>query len=422
MSWHSLSDDELKETLQVLEENGGNKTYAAKQLGITRSALRNRLRRAAERGLDGSIPESAPDGFVVKSQSRQYDQDGNLKGQAVRFGQDHGGEFEAPEGFQPSKLTAQLDANGNLVQQWPRWTNSDRDAIRIAKGIREVFEGFEPLALPALVIPSVNEDLLNIYPIADAHHGLKACAGETGDTYDLDIGIERFSELFPRLLQQAPNSEQCLFPVLGDWTHVDDDWQMTPTSKHTLQVSDPLQTIVEKSAAIMVQFIRLLLEKHKTVIVKIIKGNHDLSIYIAFLMAAHYAFEKDPRVIVDMDEADYWFFRFGRNLTGFHHGHRMKPEQMAQSMPTECRQEWAETDYHLFLHGHFHTEKVKEIMGVRVECMRTIANQDAHHAGKYNSGRSLISITQHKTDGEQSRGKINLPRMSRPVRSFGDAA
>jgi hypothetical protein len=130
-------------------------------------------------------------------------------------------------------------------------------------------------------------------------------------------------------------------------------------------------------------------------------------------------FKNEPRVIIDDGQADYWFYRFGKNLIGAHHGHRLSQSEMAGSMATECRQDWGETLYHWFLHGHLHHFIVKEIMGVRVECMRTIAEADGFHAGKYPSGKSLISVTLNKDGGEEGRAIINIPPVKKRASHVG---
>lgn len=81
-------------------------------------------------------------------------------------------------------------------------------------------------------------------------------------------------------------------------------------------------------------------------------------------------------------------------------------------MATECAEDWGETLYRLFLHGHLHHFRAKDVLGVMVQCMRTIAPPDAHHAGKYGSPRSLISITLDKDAGEIGRSSVSL----KPIR------
>jgi len=139
------------------------------------------------------------------------------------------------------------------------------------------------------------------------------------------------------------------------------------------------------------------------------------------VLALQEHFRNEPRVSVDTSEADYWFSRWGVTLIGLHHGHRMKPEEMAGSMATECAEDWGQTLYRLFLHGHLHHFRAKDVLGVHVECMRTLTPPDAHHAGKYGSPRSLISITLDKEEGEQSRASVNLKPIRRSATKL-DAA
>lgn len=171
--------------------------------------------------------------------------------------------------------------------------------------------------------------------------------------------------------------------------------------------------ITKAGVRIMVDYVYHALRKHRRVIVKVLKGNHDLNAWLALYMALCEHFRDNDRVTIDGGAADYWFFRWGKTLIGAHHGHRLKPEQMAGAMAMECREDWGETFYRLFLHGHLHHRRVIEVLGVLVECMRTLAEVDQHHSGKYGSGKSLVSISVHKDHGEDGRVIINLPPVSK---------
>src|SRR5689334_4063141 len=59
------SDDQLIAALEALSRHEGNKDRAASELGMTRSAFRNRLNRAAQRGMVGNggvalVPAAPP--------------------------------------------------------------------------------------------------------------------------------------------------------------------------------------------------------------------------------------------------------------------------------------------------------------------------------------------------------------------------
>jgi predicted phosphodiesterase len=409
MAPRRMSDDLLEETVKAFLANNENQTHTAHALGISRSTLQARLARAAAKGMLGT--RAVLPGFQIKQTSEQLGPGGELQKQWVKQAP-AGEELAVPEGHVVKGVSALTDAQGNVIQQWVK-TQNDRTPLEWADLLRKSFEDWVPPPLPVITPVDVDADTLTLYGLADMHLGLKAVADESGSDFDLDIATRRFRETTARLFQRSPNSAVGLIVVLGDWTHVDDDLALTPTSKNTLQVSDRLLDIVRAGVQIMKDYIYHALTKHQRVKVKVLKGNHDLNVWITLYVALKEHFAGNERVEIDDGAADYWFFRFGSTLLGFHHGHRLKPEEMAGAMATECREDWGETLYRLFLHGHLHHQIVKEVLGVRVECLRTIADVDQHHSGKYGSGKSLVSITLHKEHGEDGRVQINLPPVRR---------
>jgi len=366
-----ITDEIAAEAVAALQEHGSYER-AAKSLGIARSTFGNRLLKAAQRGLDGSVPKPIPPGQRVKGLSTLY------------------------------------DAGGNKVLEWVK-TADDASIADLTQTVKDAFEGWVPPAWDNGTAPITDADLMTVYSLADIHLGLRAVADESGADFDLDIASKRFRDVTARLFDRSPNSDTALILQLGDFSHVDDDLALTPSSKNTLQVSDRLLDIAKVGVQIMVDYVYHALRKHRRVIVKVLKGNHDLNAWIALYIGLSEHFRGNDRVTIDGGSADYWFFRFGVTLIGAHHGHRLKPEQMAGAMAMECREDWGETLYRLFLHGHLHHRRVIEVLGVSVECMRTIAEVDQHHSGKYGSGKSLTSITLHRTNGEDGRQQINLP-------------
>lgn len=399
-----LSDEDALEAATAFQQHG-TKLAAAAALGMTRGKFEARLRTASARGMLGTDPVLP--GYRITQTTITPN-----GGKFIQQKPEHGAPFEVQEGHNVKGVSALVDAEGNLIQQWVK-TQSERSPEQLADIIKAAFEGW---SAPNIVAPAhglTDADTLTIYPLADMHLGLKAVADESGADYDLTIAVDRFRDTTSRLFDRSPNSDTALILQLGDWTHVDDDLALTPTSKNTLQVSDRLLDIVQAGVRIMVDYVYHALRKHRHVIVKVLKGNHDLNVWIALYVALCEHFRGNGRVTIDGGAADYWFFRWGKTLIGAHHGHRLKPEQMAGAMAVECREDWGETLYRLFLHGHLHHVRAIEVLGVVVECMRTIAEGDQHHSGKYSSGKSLVSITLHKEGGEDGRAKVNLPPNTR---------
>lgn len=402
----ALSPEALQEAVDLIREHG-TIIAASRASGIKRSTLQDRVFKAKAAGLFS--PTQPIPGFDISRYSSTV-RNGQVVSESIQQKPAEAmGRFNVPDGHYVKGVSALVDAEGNVKQQWLKTAEGQLDPLTLAETIKSAFEEWSPPSFEVPMPIGTDADLLTIYPIADAHLGLRAVADESGADFDLAIAAQRFRETSARLFDRSPNSGTGLILQLGDWTHVDDDLALTPTSKHTLQVSDRLLDIVKCGVDIMKDYIYHALTKHERVIVKCLKGNHDLHAWISLYVGISEHFRDNERVIVDSGAADYWFFRWGSTLIGAHHGHRLKPDEMAGAMAMECRQDWGETDYRIFLHGHLHHLIVKEVLGVRVECFRTLAEADQHHSGKYGSGKSLTSITIHKTDGEDGRSLINLP-------------
>lgn len=368
-----ISDELCIEAVNLVAKHGGHRTKAAAELKIPRTTLVSRLERAAKRGLDGSIPKALPAGMLVKGTSTLYDNE------------------------------------GNQVLQWVK-TGNDLSVEDITAAVKAAFDDYKGHAKPILAPKNIDADLMSVYPIADQHHGLLSWGKETGENYDLEIGSRRLRGCAAKLIAQSPASKQALILNLGDWTHQDDNKNMTPRSGNILDVDGRYFKVLTTGVQLMMDVIELALQKHQNVLVRNLPGNHDPHAAIALTVALASFYAKNPRVTIDTDPSDLFFYRFGATLIGANHGHKMRADRMAMSMATIRRKEWGETKYHWFLFGHIHHETVKEIGDCRVESFQTLAAKDAHAASSgYNSGQSLSSITIHMEDGEIGRHRINVP-------------
>lgn len=367
-----LSDEICEEAVRVLRSNKNNIAAAARELNVARATMQHRLEQAARRGLYEKTQDPLPPGFAIKGTSALY-------------------------------------RDGEKVLEWVK-TKSEPSTEEVIQSLRSVFDEYEGKAKPIPAPKHTDAELLSVYPIADQHHGLLSWQPETGENYDLQIGADRLRNCASRLIAQSPPSRQAIIINLGDWTHQDDNKNMTPRSGNILDVDGRYFKVLTTGVQLMMDVIELALQKHQSVLVRNLPGNHDPHAAIALTVALASFYAKNPRVTIDTDPSDLFFYRFGATLIGANHGHKMRADRMAMSMATLRRKEWGETKYHWFLFGHIHHETVKEIGDCRVESFQTLAAKDAHAASSgYNSGQSLSSITIHKEDGEIGRHRINVP-------------
>lgn len=369
------ADEELIEAVETRKRHQTAKA-AAKALGVTEHTLANRLRHASLRGLDGSTPQPLPPGQTIR-------------GVSTLWKQDEGGEWVES-------------------LKWVK-TKNEEDRQALLDAIREAFDGYKGHA-PLIKAPKdADKDLLSVYPIADQHIGLMSWGEETGEDYDLKIASERLRDCASKLISQSPPSEQAIILNLGDWQHTDDSRNATPMSGNRLDVDGRFMKVLQTGVMLMMDVVEMALQKHHSIMIRNIPGNHDPHTALALTVALGAFYHNNPRVIVDDDPSEFFFFRFGQTLIGANHGHRVKPQDMAMVMANYRKEDWGLTKFKVAYMGHIHHASAKEVAGVRVETFQTLAAKDAwSHAMGHYSGKSITSITHHLDRGEVGRHMVSV--------------
>ena len=369
------ADAKTCEAIDAINGQGGFRA-AARTMGLDHSSLSTRISRLKARAArSGYAPahdmtHPAPSGFRVKGVSTYYGRDGDKRGQWVKTATDHD-QAEA----------AMREFVAGLVDT----------------GLR----GLAPLTPPPALALS---DLLACYCIGDPHFGMYAWAAETGDDFDLDTAERLTRGAIDRLVSVAPPARRALLLQAGDMFHADNASNRTPTSGAPLDVDTRHQKVMQVGLRAMVHAIRRLLEKHEEVTAWMLPGNHDPQSSFALAMCLDAFFENEPRVTIDLSPGLYKFLRHGKVLIGAHHGHGAKTQDLPLLMAVDRPKDWGETDHRYVYIGHIHHDTVKEVMGVRVESLRTLAGKDAWHAGQgYRAGRDMRLIVHHADHGEIER-------------------
>ena len=407
-----LTDEQLQEVVSALREANGNKTEAARYLGLSPTTFRDRVKVAAKRGFLGTKPVLP--GFAISKTTTVRDEDGNTVREFIQQRPENGGPFNLPDGHSIKGVSAYLDASGNVIQQWVKTRADDSSSILI-EAAKAAFESYEGTRAPTAPPERTSDALLSVYPVADAHHGLLAWKPETGENYDLEISANRLFTCMSDLISQSPPSREALILNLGDYFHNNDRTNATPASKNQLDVDGRYFKVVQTGVELFCRLIDLALQKHEIVTVRNLPGNHDPDASIILTIALGAFYRNEPRVVVEQDPSELFFRLFGKTLIGACHGHKMKPERMAMTMATMRAEDWGKAKYRWFLFGHIHHETAKEVGDVRCESFQTLAGRDAYHTGSgYVAGQSISSITLHEERGEIGRHRVNLPSIEAP--------
>lgn len=318
-----------------------------------------------------------------------------------------------PDPFEVRGVSTLYDRNGGVAAQWVKTRQNDRlavEAIRVF--VESLVEDARGLA-PAVAPPSMaDDDLLAVYPMGDPHFGMKAWAEETGDNFDLDEAERLTRAAVDRLVSSAPAAATALLLNLGDFFHADNQDNRT-RSGHQLDVDTRWQKVMQVGLRAMIYAVQRLLERHRTVIVRNVKGNHDNHSSFALALAMDAYFANEERVAIALTPAAFWYFRFGKVLIGATHGDTCKLANLPGVMACDAAADWGVTAHRYWYFGHVHHDEVKEFPGVKCESFRTLAARDAWHAGQgYRAGRDMRLIVHHREFGEVERHRCDVAMLT----------
>ncbi len=393
--------EEIEEALA----QAGSKRGAARVLGIPESTLRNAMKRL-HKEKNVTIPSQ---GMVVKKHSVTFDEDGGIKVQTIGTVAAPGDVWEIPTGYIIKGESVLLDPEGKLLTRWVK--TREGEAGQLQDALLAAFAGWEGKASLVPAPEFINAEILTVYPLPDLHFGMFSWGKETGQDYDIKIAREIALASVAALVSQSRPSKRAVLLGVGDYFHQNDQKNVTPRSGHRLDVDGRWSKVYQAGAELLLEMVNLLLEKHDIVEVVMLPGNHDEDAATTLRVALSLFYRSNPRIEVYSEPGLAWYSRFGQTLLGAHHGHTMKPVQMAMMLATDRAVDWGQTLFRHFFFGHIHHETANEIGPVRVESFQTPASRDANaHQSGYRSGRSLSAITFHADHGEIGRHRVNIIR------------
>ena len=304
------------------------------------------------------------------------------------------------------------DSDGNVKLTWVKTKAENDERHDWLQAIREMSATL-PRCEPVDVPEFSDDDLLVVLPVGDPHVGLLSWHEDAGENFDLEIAERNLVAAFENLIQRAPSAARCLLIFIGDNTHADS--QHNTTTKGTrVDVDGRTVKMVRTILDIIRRVVALSLAKFGHAEVKIERGNHDELISALTALALSMFYENEPRVTIDVSPEMYHFYRFGQNLIGTHHGDKAKPEQLLGVMACDRAKDWGETTHRRFYCGHYHHQIVKELPGLIVEYLPTLASSDAwHRAMGYRSQRAMYLDVFHREWGHVDRCIVGIRQLQR---------
>ncbi|GJD65196.1 hypothetical protein [Methylobacterium frigidaeris] len=364
---------------------------------------------AAERGELGTDPVMP--GFGLKRVSTQRNADGETEREWIEQGRALGPVFAVPDGQQVNGVSALVTGDGREIAKWIKTGKAASNPVDFAERLRQVMldvRGAAPLPPPP---ETANADLLTFYGLADAHFGALSWGQEVGESYDLRIAEATVRQHLAELVAMSPPSKHAVLAFMGDYTHMNDQTNATPTSHHQLDADGRWEKIYDIAARVAVWACLEVARRHEFVEIAVLPGNHDPDAAKTLRVALALYFEGHPRITVCREPGLHYFRRHGITLIGCTHGHTLSPAEMVSLLPVERPRDWGETVIRRLYHGHIHHVRKLggEQAGVLVESLSPIAARGAYEAGRgLKSERAITARTFHLTRGEIGGARVAL--------------
>lgn len=306
--------------------------------------------------------------------------------------------------------TSQLFRRGEAepVLEWVKTRADDEKRMEILReAVAAMCEDIPKLGASPSVLGSQAE-LCNLYTFTDYHLGMLAWHKEGGADWDLKIAEQVLWASFQKMVDAAPAADTAILNIQGDFLHSDGLLPVTPAHKHVLDQDGRFSKIVSVAIRVLRRLIDHALAKHPVVHLLIVEGNHDeaSSVWLRQMFAALY--DNEPRLTVNDSELPYYVYRHGDVMLAFHHGHKMKNEQMPGLFAAQFPRMWGETVKRYCHTGHRHHLDEKEYSGMIVTQHPTLSARDAYAArGGWIAERAALAITYHRTAGQYGRTYIS---------------
>lgn len=312
--------------------------------------------------------------------------------------------FVDPDKFIVHGISTYTNKDGVVTGEWVK-KSLDKDvfaALRQA-AMDAMCSEITPLK-PAAAPTNTLDQLCNLYTFTDYHMGMLAWHKEGGADWDLKIAEAVLWSSFQRMVDAAPAASTAVLNIQGDFLHSDGLLPVTPAHKHVLDQDGRFSKIVSVAIRVLRRLIDHALSKHAHVHLLIVEGNHDeaSSVWLRQMFAALY--EHESRLTVNDSELPYYVYQHGDVMLAFHHGHKMKNEQMPMLFAAQFPVMWGQTKTRYCHTGHRHHLDEKEYSGMTVTQHPTLSARDAYAArGGWIAERAAMAITYHKRQGQYGR-------------------
>jgi len=315
------------------------------------------------------------------------------------------------EGFEAKRISTAYKADGSVGLQWviqePEKKSLKERLELMIDGVKDDLKGFKK----AVKEPAkVNADYLAMYMIGDHHFGMLADS-ETkidDDDWDVKIATKILVDATDRLANRVGNAEVGVLLNVGDFFHADSSANTT-TKGTPVDVDTRIGKTFKLAGRLFQILINKMLLTHKEIVVINVRGNHDSDMACHLSSSLELLYSQEPRVTILPNYSKFIHYQWHNNLFVFHHGDRMKHEQILQTVIKNLDDQWSQSKNRYCHLGHIHHHIAREIGSMHFEHWGSLTSTDQWHSDSgYGAERSMTAVVYHKDNGEDSRVKITV--------------
>jgi len=314
-------------------------------------------------------------------------------------------------GFETKRVSTAYKEDGSVALQWhiqePQKQSLKERLGLMIDGIKDDLTGFKT----AVKAPEkVNSDYLAMYVLGDHHFGMLADSETKFDDEDWDVKIasQVLLDSTERLANRVGDAEVGVLLNVGDFFHADSSKNET-TAGTRVDVDTRIGKTFKLGGRLFQILIDKMLKTHKRVIVINVRGNHDSDMACHLSSCLELLYDKEPRVEVLPNYSKFIHLQWHNNLFVFHHGDRIKHEQILQTVIKNLDNEWSQSKNRYCHLGHIHHHTAREVGSMHFEHFGSLTSTDQWHSDSgYGAERSMTAIVYHKDSGEDSRVKIKV--------------
>ena len=318
---------------------------------------------------------------------------------------------QTAEGFQAKRISTAYKEDGSVALQWviqePDKQSLQQRLNYMLEGIKDDLTGFKK----AVKAPAkVNADYLAMYIIGDHHFGMLADS-ETkldDDDWDVKIASKILLDSTERLANRVGDAEIGVLLNVGDFFHADSSKNET-TAGTRVDVDTRIGKTFKLAGRLFQILVEKMLKTHKKVVVINVRGNHDSDMACHLSSCLEIIYDNEPRVEVLQNYSKFIHYQWENNLFVFHHGDRIKHEQILQTVIKNLDDEWSQSKNRYCHLGHIHHHIAREVGSMHFEHFGSLTSTDQWHSDSgYGAERSMTAVVYHKEHGEDSRVKIKV--------------